>query len=138
MSMRYEVDDKVVVKIQHVPQIGVITNVRTADKKKYYDLRTEAGQGYVLVSIDKCKNKFSEAYAVIDSKLTASWNAALDGGEVTPTRLYAKDGVGHTRANYAPDIELWFDGENTTPYSMVQHMERNNDYIFKTQGPRSF
>ena len=137
-KIKYEVNDKVIVKIQGTPQVGVITNRRISDKKVYYDLRSEAGQGYVLVSIDKCKNKYSESYAVIDSKLTSSWNAALDSGEVTPTRLFAKDGVGHTRANYAEDIELWFDGENTTPYSLVQHMERNNDYIFKTQGPRSF
>lgn len=138
MSMRYDVDDKVVVKIQGVPQIGVITNVRTADKKKYYDLRSEAGQGYVLVSIDKCKNKYSEQYAIIDSKLTASWNAALDAGEVTPTRLFAKEGVGHTRANYAETIELHHDGEDSKMGSMVQQIEKRNDFIFPTQGARSY
>jgi len=138
MKVKYEIGDKVVFKTVGKPQLGVITSRKSAEKKVYYSLRSEAGSGFVLVPVDKAKNKSSESYAIIDSKLTSSWNAALDGGEVTPTRLYAKDGVGHTRANYAPDIELWFDGENTTPYSMVQHMERNNDYIFKTQGPRSF
>ena len=101
-------------------------------------MRSEAGSAFVLVPVDKAKNKSSESYAIIDSKLTASWIAALEEEKVTPTRLYAKNGVGHTRANYAGDIELWFDGENTTPYSLVQHMERSNDLIFKTQGPRSF
>ena len=136
--IQYEIDDKVVFKTQGVPQIGVITNRRKNEGMIYYDLRSEKGGGFLLVSIDKGKNKFSEAYAVIDSELTAAWNGALEAEAVTPTRLFAKDGVGHTRANYAGDIELWFDGENTTPYSLVQHMERNNDLIFKTQGPRSF
>ena len=138
MIERYEVDDKVVVKIQGVPQIGVITNRRTADKKVYYDLRNEAGQGYVLVSVDKCKNKFSESYAVIDSKMSASWNAALDEGLVTPTRLFAKEGVGHTRANFHETIELNFDGDQSTPNTMVQQIEKRNDFIFPTQGARSY
>ena len=138
MKVRYEVGDKVVFKTEGVPQIGVITSKKSAQSKVYYSLRSEAGSAFVLVPVDKAKNKSSESYAIIDSKLTASWIAALEEEKVTPTRLYAKNGVGHTRANYAGDIELWFDGENTTPYSMVQHMERNNDYIFKTQGPRSF
>jgi hypothetical protein len=137
-KIKYEVNDKVIVKIQGTPQVGVITNRRVSDKKVYYDLRTEAGQGYVLVSIDKCKNKYSESYAVIDSKLTSSWNAALDSGEVTPTRLFAKEGVGHTRANYAPTIELEFDGDKSTPNTLVQQMEKRNDFIFPTQGPRSY
>jgi len=136
--MRYEINDKVVFKTMGVPQIGVITNRRSADKKVYYDLRSEAGQGFVLVSIDKCKNKYSEAYAVIDSKMTASWNAALDEGLVTPTRLMAKDGVGHTRANYAETIELNHDGDQSNMMTMVQQIEKRNDFIFPTQGPRSY
>ena len=138
MSVKYEVGDKVVFKTNGVSQIGVITSRKSAEKKTYYSLRSEAGSGFVMVPVDKAKNKSSAAYAVIYSELSAAWNVALEAKAVTPTRLFAKDGVGHTRANYAEDIELWFDGENTTPYSLVQHMERNNDYIFKTQGPRSF
>tara|TARA_R110001583_G_scaffold25807_8_gene93398 strand:- start:5056 stop:5466 length:411 start_codon:yes stop_codon:yes gene_type:complete len=136
--MKYEVNDKVVFKTLGVPAIGVVTNRRTADKKVYYDIRSEAGQGYVLVSVDKAKNKYSESYAIIDSKLTASWNAALDTGDVTDTRLFAKEGVGHTRANYAPNIELNFDGDQSGPNTMVQQMEKRNDFIFPTQGPRSY
>ena len=138
MKVRYQIGDKVVFKTNGISQIGVITSKKSAEKKTYYSLRSEAGSGFVMVPVDKAKNKSSAAYAVIDSELTAAWNGALEAEAVTPTRLFAKDGVGHTRANYAEDIELWFDGENTTPYSMVQHMERNNDLIFKTQGPRSF
>ena len=136
--MKYEVNDKVVFKTLGVPAIGVVTNRRTADKKVYYDIRSEAGQGYVLVSVDKAKNKYSESYAIIDSKLTASWNAAVDAGDVTDTRLFAKEGVGHTRANYAPNIELNFDGDQSGPNTMVQQMEKRNDFIFPTQGPRSY
>ena len=132
---RYEINDKVVFKTQGVPQVGVITNVRTSDKKVYYDLRSEAGSGFVLVPVDKAKNKYSESYAIIDSKLTASWNAALDAGEVTPTRLFAKEGLGHTRANYAENIQLYFDGENN---GQMGQMEKRNDFVFPTQGPRSF
>ena len=136
---RYEIDDKVVFKTLGVPQIGVITNVRTADKKVYYDLRSEKGQGYVLVPVDKAKNKSSANYCIIDSKLSESWNAAADAGEVIPTKLFAKDGVGHTRANYAEHIELNFDGENVKgPTSAVQQIEKRNDFIFPTQGPRSY
>tara|TARA_R110001592_G_scaffold356459_1_gene658460 strand:- start:1437 stop:1865 length:429 start_codon:yes stop_codon:yes gene_type:complete len=137
-KVKYEVNDKVVFKTMGVPAVGVITNVRTADRKTFYDLRSEAGSGYLLVPVDKAKNKYSESYAIIDSKLTASWNAAVDAGDCTPTRLFAKEGVGHTRANYADHIELWFDGENTQPNISVQQMEKRNDFVFPTQGPRSF
>ena len=136
--IQYEIDDKVVFKTQGVPQIGVITNRRKNEGKIYYDLRSEKGGGFLLVSIDKAKNKFSESYAIIDSKLTASWNAALDEGAVTPTNLFAKEDVGHTRANYAKNIELWHDGENTTPVTSVQQIEKQNDFVFPLQGPRSF
>ena len=132
---RYEIDDKVVFRTQGVAQVGVITNVRGVDKKVFYDLRSEAGSGFLLVPVDKAKNKYSESYAIIDSNLTDTWNAAAD---VEPTKLFAKDGLGHTRANYAENIELWLDGENVSPNVSVQQIEKRNDFIFPTQGPRSF
>jgi len=136
--IQYEINDKVVFKTQGTKQIGVITNRRKNEGKIYYDLRSEKGGGFLLVSIDKAKNKFSEEYAVIDSKLSAAWNASVDSGDATPTKLFAKDGVGHTRANYAENIELRFDGENSSPNKMVQQMEKENDFVFPLQGPRSF
>jgi hypothetical protein len=137
-KVRYEIDDKVVFKTEGVSQVGVITNVRGVDSKVYYDLRSEKGQGFLLVPVDKAKNKYSESYAIIDSNLTEIWNAAVDTGDVTPTKLFAKDGVGHTRANYAENIELWFDGENVSPNVSVQQIEKRNDFVFPTQGPRSY
>ena len=41
--MRYEINDKVVFRTNGTNQVGVITNRRVADKKTYYDLRSEAG-----------------------------------------------------------------------------------------------
>lgn len=137
-KVRYEIDDKVVFKTEGVAQVGVITNVRGVDSKVYYDLRSEKGQGFLLVPVDKAKNKYSESYAIIDSNLTDIWNGAVDTGDVTPTKLFAKDGVGHTRANYAENIELWFDGENVSPNVSVQQIEKRNDFVFPTQGPRSY
>jgi len=54
-KVRYEIDDKVVFKTQGVAQVGVITNVRGVDSKVYYDLRSEKGQGFLLVPVDKEK-----------------------------------------------------------------------------------
>ena len=136
--IQYEINDKVVFRTQGTNQIGVITNRRKSEGKVYYDLRSEKGGGFLLVSIDKAKNKASENYAVIDSKLTAVWNASVESKDVTPTKLFAKDGVGHSRANYAENVELNFDGENTTPNTMVQQIEKENDFVFPLQGPRSF
>ena len=136
--MRYNVNDKVVFRTEGKNQVGVITNRRVADNKTYYDLRSEKGGGFLLVSIDKAKNKASENYAVIDSKLSAVWNASVESKDATPTKLFAKEGVGHSRANYAKTVELHFDGENTTPNTMVQQIEKENDFVFPLQGPRSF
>ena len=55
----------------------------------------------------------------------------------TKTNLFEKDGVGHTRHNYADNIiqeGLRFDGEG----GQMGHMEKKNDFVFPTQGPRSF
>ena len=69
--------------------------------------------------------------------MTTAFNKAVESGEAKSTNLFAKDGVGHTRHHYADDIiekGLRFDGEGKS----MGHMEKNNDFVFPTQGPRSF
>ena len=133
--MRYNVYDKVVFKTNGKNQIGVITNKRKSDNKIYYDLRSEAGSGYVLVSVDKARNKWSANYALIDSNLTKIWNESVEDGDSKETNLFAKEGFGHTRANYPKGTVLNFDGDNN---GRMGQMEKKNDFIFPTQGPRSF
>ena len=133
--MGYQINDKVVFQTEGINQVGVITNKRVSDNKTYYDLRSEAGSGFVLVPVDKAKNKYSKSYAMIDSKLTEAWNNAVEAGEATPTNLFAKDGVGHTRYNQPEGTPRYFDGEKD---GNMGNMEKKNDFIFPTQGPRSF
>tara|TARA_A100001201_G_scaffold52027_2_gene51530 strand:+ start:144 stop:545 length:402 start_codon:yes stop_codon:yes gene_type:complete len=133
--MGYEINDKVVFRTNGINQVGVITNRRVADKKTYYDLRSEAGSGFVLVPVDKARNKYSESYALIDSKLTEVFNASVEAGETEPTNLFAKEGFGHTRGNFRKGTPLYFDGEHN---GAMGQMEKRNDFIFPTQGPRSF
>ena len=133
--MRYEINDKVVFRTNGTNQVGVITNRRVADKKTYYDLRSEAGSGFVLVPVDKARNKYSESYALIDSKLTEVFNSSVEAGETEPANLFAKEGFGHTRGNFTKGTPLYFDGEHN---GMMGQMEKRNDFIFPTQGPRSF
>jgi len=133
--MRYEINDKVVFRTNGTNQVGVITNRKVADKKTYYDLRSEAGSGFVLVPVDKARNKYSDSYAVIDSKLTEVFNASVEAGDTEPTNLFAKEGFGHTRGNFRKGTPLYFDGEHN---GAMGQMEKKNDFIFPTQGPRSF
>jgi len=133
--MGYQINDKVVFRTNGKNQVGVITNKRVADKKTYYDLRSEAGSGFVLVPVDKARNKWAATYAVIDSKLTEVFNQSVDAGETEPTNLFAKEGFGHTRGNYTKGTPLYFDGEDG---GAMGQMEKRNDFIFPTQGPRSF
>ena len=136
--MSYETNDKVVFKYQGEYQVGVITGKsKTKDSIVGYYIRSEKGSGYSLVPVDKKRRKGNPDYPVIDSAMTAAWNKAHDNGDVTKTNLFAKDGVGHTRHNYADDIidkGLRFDGEG----GQMGHMEKKNDFVFPTQGPRSF
>ena len=133
--MGYQINDKVVFQTEGKNQIGVITNKRLSDGKVYYELRSEAGSGFVLVPVDKTKNKYSKSYAMIDSKLTDVFNASVEAGETEPTNLFAKEGFGHTRGNYTKGTPLYFDGEHN---GAMGQMEKRNDFIFPTQGPRSF
>ena len=125
--MGYQINDKVVFQTEGKNQIGVITNKRVSDGKTFYDLRSEAGSGFILVPVDKAKNKYS--------KSTESWLGAVDAGECEPTNLFAKEGFGHTRANYTKGTPLYFDGEHN---GAMGQMEKRNDFVFPTQGPRSF
>ena len=61
MKVRYQIGDKVVFKTNGISQIGVITSKKSAEKKTYYSLRSEAGSGFVMVPVDKAKNKSSAA-----------------------------------------------------------------------------
>ena len=133
--MGYQINDKVVFQTEGKNQVGVITNKRVSDGKTYYDLRSEAGSGFILVPVDKAKNKYSKSYAMIDSKLTDVFNASVEAGETEPTNLFAKEGFGHTRGNYPKGTPLYFDGEHN---GAMGQMEKRNDFIFPTQGPRSF
>ena len=133
--MKYSVNDKVVFRASGKNQVGVITDVKVADKKTYYCLRGEDGRGFVLVPVDKGRNKWSDTYCVIDSKLTEVFNNAVEAEDCEPTNLFAKEGFGHTRGNYKKGTPLYFDGEHN---GQMGQMEKRNDFIFPTQGPRSF
>jgi hypothetical protein len=137
--MKYETNDKVVFKYQGEYQVGVITGKTNLKDNKgigYY-IRSEKGSAYSLVPVDIKRRKPRPDYPIIDSAMTTAWNNAVEKGDATKTNLFAKDGVGHTRHNYADDIiqeGLRFDGEG----GQMGHMEKKNDFVFPTQGPRSF
>ena len=132
--MRYETNDKVIFKYKGEFQVGVITGKsKSKDSVTGYYIRSEKGSAYSLVPVDKKRRKGYD-YAVIDSAMTTAWNKAVEKGEAKETNLFAKDGWGHTRANYNPDINLRMDGE----LQDIGHIEKRNDFIFPTQGPRSF
>ena len=133
--MRYETNDKVVFKYKGAYEVGVITGVKkTKDQINGYYVRSEKGSAYSLVPVDKKRRKGYD-FPVIDSAMTAAWNNAVEKGDATATNLFAKEGVGHTRANYASNIQLHFDGEAN--YN-IGHIEKRNDFVFPVQGPRSF
>jgi len=135
---KFDTNDKVVFKYKGAYEIGVVTG-RGSDKdnKTSYYIRSEKGSGYSLVPVDKKRRKNQPDYPVIDSTMTEAWNKALEKKEVTDTKLFAKDGLGHTRANFASDIiekGLRFDGEQ----GMMGHLEKRNNFVFPAIGPRSF
>ena len=130
----------------------MITNVNYATQLtvKTYDMRTEGGSGYIYVPVDgkkKCKQ-------YIDSLLTDSWIA---GGGSNNMWIHKRDG--HTRANYSENVELRYDGQSSKvktevvkvdepkidetkfkgmPPLIVGQFEKYNNFVFPTQGPRSF
>ena len=133
--MSYETNDKVVFKYKGAYEVGVITGKsQTKDNVVGYYIRSEKGSGYSLVPVDKKRRKGTPDYPVIDSAMTDAFNRAVEKGEAKETNLFAKDNIGHTRANYASNIKLKFDGEG----GKMGQMEKRNDFIIPTQGPRSF
>jgi len=123
-------------------EVAMITNKRYATNLQpcTYDMRTEAGQGMIHVSVDELKGK-----QTIISSITKAW---LEDGGSNNMWIHKKDG--HTRANYSKNIELLEDGVQRTetnaigdkvtiPSVMKVHQfEKYNDFYFPTQGPRSF
>ena len=112
-------------------EVGMITNVRYATQltKKTYDVRTEAGSGMIQLSVDNKKSN-----QTIISSITEAWIA--NGGT---NNMFIHKKHGHTRANYASDIKLRADGEDMDSESLtLGHYEKYNNFVFPTQGPRSF
>ena len=125
MKMMYVPGDLVVVRAWGKNEIGLITNVR---KKKNqilgYDLRTEKGSAYCVVTVDKPEDKSSIS---INSTLTAVWHMAVDNDDSEPTNLYLDKRDGHTTANFG--LQVRYDD---------RHWEKCADFSFPVQGARSF
>ena len=119
MKVAYTEGNIVVFRNDDKFNVGIVTNVR---KKKNqvlgYDVRSEAGNCYTLVQVDKEKSLYS-----IDSALTDTFLSESDD----PTKLYLDKSLGHTRANYNEDVEMTID-----------HYEKCADFSFPVVGPRSF
>ena len=126
----YKVNDLVVIRNYDRIEVGVVTNKRTvksndvAGKITGYDIRTERGSALPTVGVDRKKSNIT-----IDSELTALW--LTNGGT---SNLHVHKNVGHTRANYRSDMQLWLEGDNGKP----GHYEKANDFIFNVQGARSY
>ena len=135
-KIKYHAGDKVVVRTKDWNgntklQIALVTNVNPAGKmnKRSYDVRTEAGSGLIQIGIDDKKSNMT-----IISSVTDAWIA--NGGT---NNMYIHKKHGHTRANFASDIKLRADGqEMDSESSILGHFEKYNNFVFPTQGPRSF
>jgi len=133
--MGYETNDKVILKYKGEFQVGVVTGKsKTRDSVVGYYVRSERGSAYSLVPVDKKRRKGYD-FAVIDSAMTAAFNRAAEKGDVKETNLFAKDNWGHTRCNYNSSIKLKMDGD---PQNTINQIEKRNDFVTPTQGPRSF
>ena len=136
-TANYRMGDLVVVKStdwdKNVKyEVGMITNVRYATQltKKTYDIRTEAGTALIYTSVDEPKSK-----QTIVSSVTDAW---IENGGSNNMWIHKRDG--HTRANYSTDIKLRYDGQSQEQEGqlIVGQFEKYNDFVFPTQGPRSF
>ncbi len=135
----YQIKDLVIVKTlgwnNDVPkyEVGMITNKRYATQltKTTYDIRTEAGTALIFTSVDEPKSR-----QTIVSSITDAW---IENGGTNNMWIHKRDG--HTRANYSNDIKLRYDGETNDSKDsvlLVGQFEKYNDFVFPTQGPRSF
>ena len=112
----------------------MITNIHypTQLTKKSYDIRTEAGAGLLYVPVDG--NKKCKQY--ISSVVTKAW---IENGGTNNMWIHKRDG--HTRANYSNNVKLRYDGQTTEEKGsvlLVGQFEKYNNFVFPTQGPRSF
>ena len=136
--VNYNVKDLVVVKNTYWDdsvkyEVGMITNIHYATQltKKTYDIRTEAGTGLIYTGVDEPKSN-----QTIVSSITEAW---IGNGGTNNMWIHKRDG--HTRANYSKNIKLRYDGQtNDSKESvlLVGQFEKYNDFVFPTQGPRSF
>ena len=72
----------------------------------------------------------------VDSVLTNAWIA--NGGS---NNMWIHKRDGHTRANYSENVNLRYDGQSNDSKDsvlLVGQFEKYNDFVFPTQGPRSF
>ena len=136
---KYQVGDKVVVRTKgwdgtgEKLQVGLITNVHVAGKKlnskRSYDIRTEAGSGLIYTSVDEPKSR-----QTIISSITNAW---IENGGTNNMFIHNKHG--HTRGNFSEGTKLRADGEDMDSDSLtLGHYEKYNNFVFPTQGPRSF
>ena len=121
--MKYEVNDKVIINNDGTNEVAVITNLRSAKNGGGYDIRSEKGSGHLLVPVDSKK-----AAITIDSDVTAVWTN--NGGT---SNLHVDKSLGHTRANFSPNIPLYVDSGEA-----MGHYEKYNDMLFPVIGARSW
>lgn len=120
--MIYSIGEIVVVRTEDIFQVAIVTNIHT--KKNVvtgYDVRSEKGSGYCIVSVDKPKDVYS-----IDSELTRVWKA----NTTVPTNLSYNRQIGHTRANYGEFVRKNFDPD--------RHFEKRGNFTFPVIGERSW
>ena len=137
-EVNYHVKDLVVVRnidfdgnVKY--EVGMITNIHYATQltKKTYDIRTEAGTALLYTGIDEKKSN-----QTIVSSITEAW---LENGGTNNMWIHKRDG--HTRANYSNNVKLRYDGQTTEEKGsvlLVGQFEKYNNFVFPTQGPRSF
>jgi len=123
-------------------EVGMITNVRYATQltKKTYDIRTEGGSAFIYTSVDEPKSN-----QTIMSSFTEAW---LEDGGSNNMWIHKRDG--HTRSNFSETVPLLEDGASKTKLNdkgdkivipsimKVHQFEKYNDFVFPTQGPRSY
>jgi len=134
-AVKHHVGDTVVIRTTSWEgvsrlRVALVTNINPAGKmvSKSYDVRTEDGSGIIMIGVDDPKST-----QTIMSGLTAGYN---NSGASNNMHIHKKHG--HTRANYSKSVgKLRYDGEGNGS-SLMGHYEKYNNFVFPTQGPRSF